>query len=252
MASDRKPSIATGRDPAAPVATERRLIFALDVASAAEALTWVRRLKGVVHHYKIGLELFLAGGWDVVRAVAEESGPVFLDVKLLDIPATTARALRVIASHAPHVWLANVHLFNGLALSPDLRRELGSLRIITVPVLTSMSAADLRAAGVQQSPSEYVLAEAKRARHLLYDGVVASGWEAEAIRRELGPGFCIVCPGIRPAGASLDDQSRVMTPSQAIRAGADYLVVGRPIREHADPVAAARRVQEEIAAAAGS
>lgn len=252
MASDRKPSPSPGRNPTGPAPTERRLIFALDVASPAEALTWVRRLKGVVHHYKIGLELFLAGGWDVVRAVAEESGPVFLDVKLLDIPATTERALRVIAAHVPHVWLANVHLFNGLALNPAVRRELGALRIITVPVLTSMSAADLRAAGVSQSPSEYVLAEAQRAKRLHYDGVVASGWEAEAIRRELGPDFCIVCPGIRPIGASVDDQSRVMTPSQAIRAGADYLVVGRPIREHADPVAAARRVQEEIAAAIGA
>jgi len=237
--------------PSAVPPLERRLIFALDVPDPAQARAWVQRLKGVVHHYKIGLELFLAGGWDVVRAVAQDSGPVFLDVKLLDIPATTERALRLIASRQPDVWLANVHLFNGMALGEALRQALGTLKVITVPLLTSMSADDLHAAGIGADPAAYVLAEAQRAQRLRYDGVVASGQEAGALRAALGPDFLIVCPGIRPAGAAAQDQSRVMTPTQALRAGASYLVLGRPIRDAADPVGAARQIQEEIAAALG-
>jgi orotidine-5'-phosphate decarboxylase len=230
---------------------ERRLIFALDVASPAEALSWVKRLRGAVHHYKIGLELFLAGGWDVVHAVAEASGPVFLDVKLLDIPATVVKALQVIERHADDVWLSNVHVFNNMALE-GRRAELGTrLKIIVVPVLTSMSEADLRSSGVQLSLPDYMALQSQRARDLGYDGVVASGHEAAALRRRFGPDFLIVCPGVRPAWAAVqsDDQSRVMNPGDAIRAGADYLVVGRPIREHADPKSAAARIQAEIAGA---
>jgi orotidine-5'-phosphate decarboxylase len=231
------------------IPVERRLIFALDVPDPKDALAWVKKLAGAVHHHKVGLELFLAGGWDIVHAVAGESGPVFLDVKLLDIPATTERALRTVARHAPDVWLANTHLFNGMALGPALRAELKGLSVVTVPLLTSMSPADLAAAGVPASPSDYVLAEARRAQAKGYDGVVASGWEAAALRAALGADFLIVCPGIRPAGAAAQDQSRVMTPAQAIRAGASHLVVGRPIRDASDPVAAARAIQDEIAAA---
>src|SRR5579863_2220272 len=122
---------------------DRRLMFALDVADPKDALVWVRKLKGVVQHFKVGLELFLAGGWEIVHAVAGESGPVFLDVKLLDIPATTERALRMIAAQAPDVWLANTHLFNGMAIDAQMRAALGELAVITVPMLTSMSQADL-------------------------------------------------------------------------------------------------------------
>lgn len=231
-------------------APERRLIFALDVATPAEALGWVKRLHGAVHHYKIGLELFLAGGWDVVHAVAEASGPVFLDVKLLDIPATVVKALHVIERHADDVWLSNVHVFNNMAL--ERRAGLDTrLKIIVVPVLTSMSEADLRSSGVQMSLPDYMALQSQRAHDLGYDGVVASGHEAAALRRRFGPDFLIVCPGVRPAWAAVegDDQSRVMTPADAIRAGADYLVVGRPIRSHADPRGAALRIQEEMAGA---
>ena len=234
---------------ASSIPVERRLIFALDVPEPRDALIWVKQLKGAVHHYKVGLELFLAGGWDIVHAVAMESGPVFLDVKLLDIPATTGRALRLIAAHVPDVWLATTHLFNGMALAADLRAELKGLSVVTVPLLTSMSPADLTEAGIAAPASDYVLDQARRAQAKGYDGVVASGQEAARLRAALGADFLIVCPGIRPAGAAPQDQSRVVTPSQAIRAGANYLVVGRPIRDAQNPVAAARAIQDEIAAA---
>ncbi|MFI5399842.1 MAG: orotidine-5'-phosphate decarboxylase [SAR324 cluster bacterium] len=228
---------------------ERRLIFALDVPDPEDALAWVRKLKGAVHHFKVGLELFLAGGWDIVHAVAQESGPVFLDIKLLDIPATTERALLTIAQHTPDVWLANTHLFNGMAIGPALRAGLKGLNVLTVPMLTSMSQAHLKEAGIDTAPSAYVVGQAVRAKAMGYDGVVASGWEAAPLRAALGADFLIVCPGIRPAGAARQDQSRVMTPGQAIRAGASYLVAGRPIRDARDPVAAARAIQDEIAGA---
>jgi len=232
-------------------APERRLIFALDVATPAEALEWVKRLRGAVYHYKIGLELFLAGGWDIVHAIAGSSGRVFLDIKLLDIPATVVKALQVIARHADDVWLCNVHIFNNMALERR-RAELGTrLKVIVVPVLTSMSEADLRSSGVQMSLPDYMALQAQHAHDLGYDGVIASGHEAAALRQRFGPNFLVVCPGVRPDWATVqgDDQSRVMTPGDAIRAGADYLVVGRPIRTHADPKGAALRIQEEIAVA---
>jgi orotidine-5'-phosphate decarboxylase len=241
--------MATHAAPAIPL--ERRLIVALDTAEPQDALAWVKRLRGAAHHYKVGLELFFAGGWDIVHAVAQESGPVFLDVKLLDIPATTEHALRMIARHAPDVWLVNVHHFNGLTLGGALRRDLAALKILTVPMLTSMSDADLHAAGIPASASQYVLEQSARAQQAGYDGVVASGREAAGLRAALGPEFLIVTPGIRPAGAATNDQTRTMTPAQAIAAGASYLVVGRPIRDAADPVSAARQIQDEIAGAVG-
>jgi orotidine-5'-phosphate decarboxylase len=230
------------------------LIFALDVATPAEAKEWVNRLHGAVHHYKVGLELFLAGGWDIVSWVAEASGPVFLDVKLLDIPATVIKALKVIATHADAVWLANVHVFNNMALQSRRSQLDPRLKVIVVPALTSMNEDDLRSSGVQTSLKDYMVSQSQRAFDLGYDGVVASGQEAEALRKKFGPDFLLICPGVRPHWAAVpgDDQIRIMTPAEAIRAGADYLVVGRPIRENADPIGAARKVQDEIAAALGS
>lgn len=229
----------------------RRLIFALDVSSPDEALDWVRRLSPTVRFYKVGLELFLASGWDVVRRVRELGGNLFLDLKLLDIPQTIARALRVVSAHVDGPLLLTVHGFNA-PLTPAVKAELDPrLKLLAVTVLTSQSETDLQAMGVSLSVQDYALQLAERARAAGFDGVIASGREAAVLRQRLGPDFLIVTPGIRPAEAAVrgDDQARTMTPAAAIRAGADYLVVGRPIRDAADPLAAAQAIQAEIVAA---
>lgn len=228
-----------------------RLIFALDVSSPDEALDWVRRLSPTVRFYKVGLELFLAGGWDVVHRVRDLGGNLFLDLKLLDIPQTIARALRVVSAHVDGPLLLTVHGFNA-PLTPAVKAELDPrLKLLAVTVLTSQSEADLRAMGVSLSVQDHALRLAERARAAGFDGVIASGREAAVLRQRLGPDFLIVTPGIRPVEATVrgDDQARTMTPAAAIRAGADYLVVGRPIRDAADPLAAAQAIQAEIAAA---
>jgi orotidine-5'-phosphate decarboxylase len=227
------------------------LIFALDFPSPDEALDWVRRLSPAVSFYKVGLELFFAGGWDVVRRIGERGGSLFLDLKLLDIPETIARALRIVSAHVERPMLLTLHGLNA-PLAPALKAELDPrLKLLAVTVLTSQSEADLRSMGVNLSVRDLALKLAERAHAAAFDGVIASGQEAAALRKRLGPDFLIVTPGIRPAGAAVrgDDQVRTMTPAAAIRAGADYLVVGRPIRDAADPLAAAQAIQAEIAAA---
>jgi orotidine-5'-phosphate decarboxylase len=231
--------------------SSERLIFALDISSPDEALAWVRRLSPVVKFYKVGWELFLAGGWDVVHRVRDLGGNLFLDLKLLDIPQTVARALRIIETHVDRPMLLTLHGFNA-AIDPALKASLDPrLKLLAVTVLTSQSQADLRAMGVGLSVQDYALRIAERARDNGFDGVIASGQEAAALRQRLGPDFLIVTPGIRPAGPAVrqDDQARVTTPAAAIRSGADYLVVGRPIRDAADPLAVAQAIQAEIAAA---
>ncbi|HUJ75012.1 MAG TPA: orotidine-5'-phosphate decarboxylase [bacterium] len=234
-----------------PPAAHERLIFALDVANLPEALDWVSRLRGQVRVFKVGLELFLAGGWDAVHQIARAGGPVFLDLKLLDIPATVRSALRQISSHADALRMVTVHAASAVSLAEaglDAR-----LQVLAVPVLTSVSSADLHALGVRQDLAlpDYVLLLARRAMGLGCHGVITSPHEARVVRQALGPACLIVTPGVRPTWAVLpgDDQQRAATPAQAIAAGADHLVVGRPIRDAADPVDAARRIQEEIAQA---
>ena len=235
----------------ARIPADERLIFALDVSSPEEALGWVRRLSPVVKFYKVGWELFLAGGWDVVHRVRDLGGNLFLDLKLLDIPQTVARALRVVNAHVDRPMLLTLHGFIA-SVDPALKAALDPrLKLLAVTVLTSQSEADLRALGIAQSVQDYALHIAGRARSSGFDGVIASGQEARALRQRLGPDFLIVTPGIRPSGPAVrqDDQARAVTPAEAIRAGADYLVVGRPIRDAGDPLAAAGAIQAEIAAA---
>jgi orotidine-5'-phosphate decarboxylase len=237
----------------ARIPSAERLIFALDVPDPAQALAWVRRLSPTVRFYKVGLELFLAGGWDVVHRIGDEGASLFLDLKLLDIPQTVTGALRSIEKHVLHPMLLTLHAFNS-GLDPALRAALDPrIKLLGVTVLTSQSEADLRALGVTLPLPEYVARLAARARAAGCDGVVASPQEAAALRRQLGPEFLIVTPGVRPAGPALaqDDQARTATPAQAIAAGADYLVVGRPIRDAKDPLAAAPANQAEIAGAGG-
>jgi orotidine-5'-phosphate decarboxylase len=213
-------------------ATRSPLIFALDVPSTDQASGWAERLRGEVGLFKVGLELFSAAGPDAVRAVARVGGAVFLDVKLHDIPATVEGAARSLAVLEPA--LVTAHAQGGKAMLEAAVRGLGP-RVLAITRLTSLRAS-----------LDEVTEAARCAREAGCRGVVCSGTEAAAVREAVGPDLLIVCPGVRPSGSDAGDQVRVVTPSQAIRAGADYIVVGRPIRDAADPVAAARAINAEI------
>lgn len=217
---------------------EPSLIFALDVPTLDEASAWVRRLRSRVELFKVGLELFTAEGLEALRAV-ERAGAagIFLDLKLHDIPATVERTARVLREAGPR--MLTVHAAGGKGMLEAAVRGAGEdVCVLAVTRLTSLPAS-----------IETVAEAARLARESGCGGVVCSGVEAEAVREAIGPELKIVCPGVRPQGSSPGDQARVVTPEAAIRAGADYLVVGRPIRDQTDPVAAARAISEEIARA---
>jgi len=228
---------------------EDRPIVALDVSSAAEAQKIVQALGPAVSTYKVGNQLFTAEGPSVVRELVGTGKRVFLDLKFHDIPKTVAGGVRSAA--ALGVSMLTVHASGGSAM---LRAAVDAARqapkppiILAVTVLTSLSDADLQQTGVAGRTLDHALVLATLARNCGCDGVVASPHEARAIRQNLGAELVIVTPGIRPAGSGKGDQSRVNTPAEAIAAGADYLVVGRPITEAADP----RRAAEEIMKAIG-
>jgi orotidine-5'-phosphate decarboxylase len=224
-----------------------RLIFALDVPGRAEAERYIKLLQAEVGLFKVGLELFVAEGPGFLQLLAERYGAAyFLDLKFHDIPVTVRRAQ---ARIMPVARLATVHVDSGREMlkTPD-----SQVKLLGVTVLTHLGRADLAAMGLApeyQDPARLVLLRAKLARQAGCDGVVCAGAEARLVKEACGPDFLVVCPGIRPAWAVVpgDDQSRITTPYEAIKAGADYIVVGRPIRLAADPAAAARRVVEEIA-----
>jgi orotidine-5'-phosphate decarboxylase len=232
---------------------QRRLIFALDVDSFEEARTWVGRLQGQVGAFKVGKQLFTRCGPDVVRMVRDLGGDVFLDLKYHDIPNTVAmaglEALRL------DVWMFNVHALGGPEMMARLAAEVdkvcprgtpGRPLLIAVTVLTSSTDATLRAIGIDRPVTEMVPRLAVLAKEAGLDGVVASPQEVGLIRQACGDDFAIVTPGVRPADASVDDQKRVMTPAEAIHAGADYLVIGRPISAAADPAFAAANILAEM------
>ncbi len=226
-----------------------RLIFALDVPDRAEAEKFVRLLKDEVGLFKVGLELFVAEGPALVQFLAESYGAeFFLDLKFHDIPATVRRAE---ARIMPGARLATIHVDSG---REPLKLPESRVKLLGVTVLTHLRPDDLQTMGLTpeyQTPGSLVLLRARLAQAAGCDGVVCAGSEARAVRAAFGPDFLVVCPGIRPAWSVVpgDDQSRITTPYEAIKAGADYLVVGRPIRQASDPAAAARRVVAEIAAA---
>lgn len=227
-----------------------RLIFALDVPDIAAAQALVTRLGDAVNFYKIGLELASAPGYfDLLRWLLERDKKVFADLKLYDIPATVGRAVRQLARSGA----AFLTVHGDRAITAAAAAEKGSdLKVLAVTVLTSMSETDLREMGIERPLEELVEMRARVALASGCDGVIASGLEAARLRAALGPDALIVTPGIRPAGdAGGDDQRRVVTAARAFRAGADHIVVGRPIRDAADPYAAAAAIQEEIAAAFG-
>jgi orotidine-5'-phosphate decarboxylase len=221
-----------------------RLIVALDVASVAEAEALVARLGETVSFYKIGYQLAFAGGIDFARVLAGAGKQIFLDLKLHDIGNTVAKGVESVARLG--ATFLTVHAYpQTMHAAVDARRGT-DLRLLAVTVLTSYDDADLAAAGYDFTVSELVAERAGQARDVGIDGLVCSAAEAEMLRPMIGPGMVLVTPGIRPADAEKGDQKRVMTPTAAIAAGADYLVVGRPVIAAGDPKAAAAAIIAEI------
>ena len=228
-----------------------RLIVALDVAKAAEARSLVERLQGRVGRFKVGSQAFTAAGPELVREIVSRGERVFLDLKFHDIPNTVAGAVAGAAQLG--VSLLTVHGLGGRAM---LEAAVGALpamgtRLLAITVLTSHDEETLGEVGVGGGVTDSVRRLALLAKEAGTDGVVASPHEVALIREACGRDFLVVTPGIRPAGAATGDQARAATPAAALAAGADYLVVGRPITEAADPAAAADRIVREMAQAAG-
>lgn len=211
-----------------------------------------RRLVGVVAMFKVGSQLFTAEGPRAVERLSRFGPRIFLDLKFHDIPNTAAGAVSS-AAGLPGVDLVNVHAFGGAEMMRAARQALErgprGPKLLAVTVLTSLDAAALRRVGIQSSPADRAIALARLAKSCGLDGVVASPKEASQIRRACGKNFLIVVPGVRPALAGKHDQARVATPAEAIRAGADYVVIGRPITGARDPRSAAESINAEIAAA---
>lgn len=225
-----------------------KIIVALDFADADSALALVARLDPALCRLKVGKELFTAAGPDLVRTLIARGFEVFLDLKFHDIPNTVAAACRAAAGLG--VWMLNVHASGGRRMMTAAQVALADLPkpplLIAVTVLTSMSAEDLGEVGISAAPADQVLRLARLAHACKLDGVVCSAQEAAMLRAELGAGFRLVTPGIRPAGAEAGDQRRVMTPAEALRAGATDLVIGRPVTAAADPLAALERIQSDM------
>ena len=225
-----------------------RLIVALDLSSVEAAKDMVARLGEAVSFYKIGYQLAFGGGLDYASVLAGAGKRVFLDLKLHDIGNTVAQGVKSAARLG--ATFLTVHAYPQTMHAAVAARE-GDLRILAVTVLTSYDDADLAAAGYDFTVPELVAERAAQARDIGVDGLVCSAAEAATLRPIVGAALALVTPGIRPAGAAAGDQKRIATPALAIRAGADYLVVGRPIIAASDPKAAAEAIVEEIAQAVG-
>lgn len=226
-------------------APRERLIFALDVPGAPDALRWIDLLDDSVLFYKLGMELLASGDYFyVLDELARRGKQIFVDLKFHDVPATVGHAVAGIARYP--VSLCTIHAQQSAMIEAAAAAK-GSVKLLGVTVLTSMDAADLVELGIQRSPIAQVLDRARAALRCGCDGVVASGQEAAALRAELGPAALIVCPGIRPAGPGGDDQKRTVDVPTAFRLGASHIVVGRPIRQAEDPRRAAEAIQDDIA-----
>ena len=237
---------------------QSKILVALDVDTAEKAVELARQLSGQVAGYKVGLELINSAGFgllDKLRETAGAEAKIFYDCKFLDIPNTVLGASKAAAKRG--VWMFNIHASGGSAMlkAAVAGAEAGAMEagvpkplVIAVSVLTSISAEVLRdEMGVSRPLTEQVVALARLAQDSGCDGLVASPHEIAAIRAACGPDFLLVIPGVRPIGAAIGDQKRVMTPGEAVKAGADYIVVGRPITADIDPAASARRINAETA-----
>lgn len=229
------------------IPARERLIFALDVADVDRARSLIETLGDSVTFYKLGLEFFLSGNYFELAAELRAGGKkIFADLKLFDIPATVASAVRQLARR--DVQFCTVHGNDSMLRAAAEAK--GDMKILAVTALTSLDQGDLDDLGFQCDVGELVASRARRALECGCDGVVSSGLEVPALRQSVDHALITVCPGIRPvANDEVDDQQRVVTPARAIASGADYLVVGRPIRDAADPAAAAEAIQAEIASA---
>lgn len=232
---------------------DNRLIVALDFHKLEDVVSLVDRLGDSVSYYKVGMELFYSVGAQVITYLQEKGKNIFLDLKLHDIPNTTAQGLCSLMANGAN--MLNVHASGGYTMMKTAADRLHAMaeeqgvecpKLIAVTILTSISEADWQGLGMQCTIREQVVRLAKLAKEAGLDGVVASPQEAAAIREACGPDFLIVTPGVRPAGASIDDQSRIATPASALANGATHLVVGRPIRAAEDPVQAAKNIVKEM------
>jgi orotidine-5'-phosphate decarboxylase len=228
--------------------TDPRIIIALDFPTGASALQLVAHLHPDKCRLKVGKELFVHEGPRLVEKLIERGFDIFLDLKFHDIPPTVAAACRAAASLG--VWMVDVHALGGKRMMEAARDALEGLPerplLVAVTVLTSLRETDLEALGMIDKPVHQVMRLARLAHSAGLDGVVCSAQEAAILRAELGSDFLLVTPGIRSSGSIIDDQCRVMTPREAIRAGSDYLVIGRPITRAADPWVALQTLYAEL------
>lgn len=228
--------------------TASPVIVALDFTSAKQALSFAERLSPVDCRLKVGKELFTHSGPELVRSLQNRGFEIFLDLKFHDIPNTVAGAVAAAADLG--VWMVNVHAQGGrrmmTAARERLQRDGYSTLLTAVTVLTSMEAEDLREIGIERTPLAHVQALAILAADCGLHGVVCSAQEASVLRQQLPAEFKLVTPGIRPANAAADDQRRIMTPEQAMSAGVNYLVIGRPVTQAADPVAALQEINRSL------
>jgi len=228
------------------VAARDRLIFALDVPDRTQAVAWMEKLGDAVSFYKIGLELLSGGDYfDVLRELARREKKIFVDLKLHDVPATVAGTVRGLAQYP--VTFCTVHC-DSLAMLRAASDVKGDMRLLAVTVLTSNDESDLAALGVRGNVADTVIARAKLAQAAGINGVVCSGADLPDLRAA-APDLLTVCPGIRPAGPANDDQKRVVDVVTAFAQGADYIVVGRPIRQAIDPRAMAEQIVTQIESA---
>src|SRR6201747_1110242 len=230
------------------IAPRDRLIVALDLPDVEAAEAMIARLGDAVSFYKIGYQLGYAGGLPLVRKLADAGKKVFADLKMHDIGNTVARGVESIAKSG--ATFVTVHAYPQTMKAAVEGRAGSGLKILAVTVLTSYDDGDLHAAGYRLNVSDLVEARAQQAQVLGVDGIVSSPEEAASLRKIVGHQMNLVTPGIRPAGTATGDQKRIKTPARAIAAGADYLVVGRPVLEASDPKAAAEAIVAEIAHAA--
>jgi orotidine-5'-phosphate decarboxylase len=230
-----------------PVSAQERVIVALDVPNAVAAFQLVNQLGNLVQWFKVGLELYLAESNALVEKLKARGYSVFLDLKLHDIPNTVAGAVRSAASHGAD--MLTLHASGGPAMlsaaSEAASTITGAPKLLAVSVLTSMDAIQLQSIGVEGTPASQVLRLARLASEAGISGLVASSEEITALRQQF-PTLTLVIPGIRPAGSAVGDQKRIATPAAAIAAGANYLVIGRPITQAADPAAATAAILDEI------